>query len=210
MSGEFLTLDEIEPLPSDQLLFVRDRTGKRATVANLQVALTGEISAAIAFSKTPPTDKALWWQLDESDRPVEFWLLRPGGVWVSERRYVEAAFEYDVKNNYAYIRGVSVPGSSVWFDSLSARAVVSDTMTTDYIDFQLALINGAQQSTPLYYLRLAGAKAGDIFTASEHIGLVKQKSEAMALALNIFRSGKTTLKTASIAVSMRRVYAPGN
>lgn len=167
--------------------------------------------SAIAFSQTPPTDKAIWWQLSATGQAVELWLLR-GAIWVSARVWTESAFEYEIKSGGSWARPNPI-ANSVWVDSFSGSAWVEDTMKADEsIDFELAMINTQQQQTPLFFLRLENRVRGDIFRRAEPVGVMVPAANAMGFVLNInpIAKTKTKLKTASIAVSFRKIHAPSN
>ena len=200
---EIYARPQVAPTDSDELILLRDRKAYRVNFADLD-------QNRIAFSKTPPTDKALWWQLDEADLPVALWLLRPGGVWVSSQIYTESAFEFDVKKDWSFFRA-NPCAESIWIESFQASAIVTDLMSqSDYIDFQLALIDQQQQATPFYYLRLAGKAPGDTYRKSEYIGQAVAASSAMALSLNVRRNGQTKLRIVSMSVFLRKIYAASN
>ena len=139
---------------------------------------------------------------------VDRWQRAAGDRWVSQQVYTESAFEFEVKKDWYFPKANPCAGAAVWIDRFTAKAWVQDGMGSgDHIDFSLKLVNTAQQRTTLYYHRLEGAAAGDVFNVSELVGQVADVNAAIALWLSVERKGQTKLKTMSMAVDVRRIYA---
>ncbi|MEL6605359.1 MAG: hypothetical protein AAFP20_19270 [Cyanobacteria bacterium J06614_10] len=159
---------------------------------------------------TPPADlsKSLWVQTGQNDLVIGRWKRSPDGLWLSQQVFVLSAFEFEVKKNWSWVQPNPVPGSQVWVESLSARAVAWDNMrSSDWFDFELKRVNTQQQKIALFYLRFANGQAGDVFEKTEMINQVVSTSDAFAFWLSITREGKKKLRTASISVALRRIYA---
>ena len=204
---EFYDLIEVSPDDADDILLGRNREPRRSTVGALKDALSSGQSA-IAFSKTPPTDKKLWWQLDDDGYPVDFWRKRSSGLWVGDQVYLISAFDTQVKRNRYHHRANPLPDEAVWIESLTAKGYAWDTMRNgDYIDFSLYRVDASQRSTKLHYLRLEDAERGQFFKLSEPVERVFAMDEALAFMLATQRRGQTKLRTTTTTVMVRRVYA---
>ena len=166
-------------------------------------------SNEIAFSQTPPTDKALWWQLDGAGLPVAFWLLRPGGVWVSQQTWNVAAGDAQVSGNKLYIQPNPVSSAAVWIESLTARGVADRNFTTaDEWRMQLSTTNAAAQETPIYYLAARGLQASQAFYLSEKVDLVLPVGDALTCWLRLTRiGGGSKLISVSFSALLRKIYA---
>ena len=161
----------------------------------------------------PPEDstKLLWLQTDDDGALVDRWQRTPTNRWVSEAVYTESAFIFEVKRNLAYPKPNPCGGEELWIERFTASAVTSDNMRAgDYIDFKLKLVNIAQQKTTLFFHRLEGKSRGQMFSASEYVGHMAIAEQALGLWLSLERRGQTKLKTMSMSVELRRVYAPSN
>ena len=203
--SEFLNYEQVVPAPTDELLVVRGKTAKRALVSSLP---NNSSDSAIAFSQTPPTDKKLWWQLDGNGYPIDFWRKRPTGLWVGDQLYSISSFDEQIRKDSAHYLANPLADEAIWIEAITARGSVWDDMGSgEHIDFSLSLINSAQQQTKLHYLRLANGSDGQFFDLAEPVERVAAMDEALAFLLQVEPQGKPKLKTTSISLQIRRVYA---
>ncbi|MBE9064148.1 hypothetical protein [cf. Phormidesmis sp. LEGE 11477] len=175
---EFYNLPSIVPKQTDELLIIRDRKANRTTVAELQPADNGN---AIAFSESPPTDKALWWQLSEGS-PVAFWMLRPGGVWVSASTWHHTSTTDMLSSNKVFKYGNPLGDASIWLDYFSVRGRAgNDFVNGQKWRFELSLVNSQSQETPYHFLEVEGLSNSDYFSLSEWVGESISSADALAI-----------------------------
>ena len=206
--GEFFYADG-----EDGALFIgrSDGTIKKLTLSE---APSRPIETGVTHAGTIPPDdssKLLWLQTDDDGVLVDKWQRAGDDLWVSQDLYTESAFIFEVKRNLAYQKPNPCAGSAVWIERFTARAVLWDNMRSgDAISFNLKLVNTAQQKTTLFRYLMEDKSKGDVFNVSEPVGYLASIDEAIALWLSLERRGQTKLKTMSMSVELRRVYAPSN
>ncbi|MEN8444826.1 MAG: hypothetical protein ABG776_07430 [Cyanobacteria bacterium J06555_13] len=123
MSGEFYGLPVVEPKGSDELLLIRDRTGKRATIqSSLQTAITAN---AIAYGEAPPSAGLYWGQTTAEGALLAVWERR-GAIWVSQQTWQVSAIGVELNGNKLYTRPNPCPGELIWLDSMMARELARD------------------------------------------------------------------------------------
>lgn len=206
MSGEHFDLELTTPLPTDELLLVRDRTGKRTTVEDLlSSSSSGGASSAIAYSETPPTDRALWWQMADG-LPVDFWLLRSGGVWVSSEVIRVSTYLHRVSGPVTL--KYPLPGRDLWVDSFSIRGVTEQPFSTNQKwRVEMLFINSLNQQIPYYFLELEGLGGGEVFEMSEFVGESVPANEAFSLWHKIARiDSAPRVRDFTINTSIRRLW----
>lgn len=203
--GEFYLADG-----EDGALFIGRENGNAIKLFPSENASGPIEGSCLHVGTLPPDDitKLLWLQTSDDGALIDKWQRATGDHWVSQEVYTESAFEFEVKRNRYFPKPNPCAGAAIWIDRLTAKAWVQDKMgSNDHIDFKLKLVNTAQQRTTLYYHRLEGAAKGDVFNVSESVGQVADVNAAIALWLSVERKGQTKLKTMSISVDVRRLYA---
>ena len=205
--SEFFNLESVMPVGTDEVLLIRGRQQKRATVGTL--AKPSEANSAIAFSQTPPTDKKLWFQLDDNDLPIELWLKRTGGLWVSDQVHLITAFDTQVKSTVSNYCANPLPDEALWIETLSAKGYVWDWQSGNSYDaeFSIYLIDKSHQMTQWHYLRLSADAQGQMFNLSEPVERLVTIDDALSFMLRTGLQGKTKLKSTAASIQVRRVYA---
>ncbi len=161
---------------------------------------------------TPPTDasKLLWAQLGLTGELIEKWIKSPGGVWVSEQIYPVTSFLLEVNGNAFVTNPNPVPGTQIFIERFSARALLVDSMTaSNLIDFKLSLVNLAQTESSFFYVRSQGpAPANSFINLSEPVRQFVAADSSLGLWFRTQRTGPMKLKFLTMSVLLRRVYAP--
>lgn len=207
MSGEHYSLQQVQPVETDEILVIRDRAGKRATISDLKQSITpSQSDGAIARSQTPPSDAALWLQTDNNDLPIAFWQRRPGDIWVSEPQSA-IFFRNSMTSNGNFTAGNPFPGSRMWIESFAVSGIVGANFAEDgRWDFQLSYVNQAKQQAALWLLSLESGLKGTAFTLAEPIGDVLAPGEALAFRFRSTKTGGPNLSYISYSAQLRRVY----
>ncbi|MEM9148928.1 MAG: hypothetical protein AAGB19_00455 [Cyanobacteria bacterium P01_F01_bin.3] len=204
MSGEFYDLDPVTPKGTDELLVIRDRTGKRATIQSLQTAITAN---AISYGGAPPSAGLYWGQTTAEGALLALWLKR-GELWVSQQTWQVQAIAVQLNGNRLYTEPNPCPGERIWLDSMMARGVARDNYGHTKWQFKLNTVSAAQQELPQHYLEVAGIAKNQAFNHSEPIGEVLPWSDALTIWLRAQRSGGSAKnKFVSMAAVLRRVYS---
>lgn len=203
MSGEFFNLQPITPTPADELLIVRDRIGKRATIDALKTALSAGSNSVIA-SQTPPPAGGIWRQIDANGNPLELW-RKFGDIWASDAiNYISA---YNVSLSTNALNQMPIPGhGAIFIDRFTARGLISEAFGSgESWAFNLNWINAARAEVPLWTLRLSTGAANASFLVTEPVGLVV---DGLGLWLRAERQkSKPKLDFVSMSVAVRRIYA---
>ncbi|MBE9061860.1 hypothetical protein [cf. Phormidesmis sp. LEGE 11477] len=203
--SEFYDLALTQLQDDDFLLVGRGSQPYRASVS--QLARAGEVATggAIAYSETPPNDKALWWQMSDG-LPVDFWMLRPGGLWVSDEVIRVSHHEPILSSGGTQKYGL--PEQSLWLDSFSIRGVGEDAFSAGQkwrIEF--AFINSDNQQTGYYFLELEGIGLGEIFEISEFAGESLPLDGGFALWIKVSRINSVPrVRNVTITAKIRRLY----
>jgi len=209
MSGEHYSFELVDPLPGDELLLIRDRQGRRTTVDRLPSGPGGNSSdSAIAYSETPPDDKALWWQMADG-LPVDFWMLRPGGLWVSNEVIRVSSYTPVLSSGKTYKN--PLPDRKLWVDTYSLRGLTEDAIPQGKKwRFDLCFVNSLNQQIPYYFLELEGLGANEVFDISEFVGEAVPVDNAFSLWHKISRvNSAPRVRNCTVTANIRRLwYAP--
>lgn len=201
---EILRMPVAEALEAgDELLLLRNQQGRRMPASALAGTSNDE---AIAFSETPPTDKALWWQMADG-MPVAFWMLRPSGVWVSEQVSYQSTTLDTLTGNKLYKASNPMNGR-IWLDyfSVSGRSDSNFSSGRKW-RFELSLINSQAQEVPYHFLELQSLTKGEYFSVSEFVGEAVAAQDALAVWRRVRRiANAPKLKYVSLTLSFRRIY----
>lgn len=205
MSGEHYSFDLVDPLPGDELLLIRDRQGRRTTVDRLSSGPGGIGSDAIAFSETPPDDKALWWQMADG-LPVNFWLLRPGDRWVSNE--IIRVSGYDDKLNSSKTHKRALPSQKLWVDSFSVRGLSKTAFSSGQKwRFELCFIDSLDQEIPYHFLELEGLASGETFDITEFVGEPVSVDNTFSLWHKISRLNTAPrVSNCTVTATIRRLW----
>lgn len=197
--SEFYDLPFTQPRGSDFLLIGRGSAPYRASVSQLQS------EGAIAYSETPPDNKALWWQMVDG-LPVDFWLLRPGGLWVSDE-VIRVSDHFPILSSSGTQKH-GLPEKSLWLDSFSIRGVGDGAYTTGQkwrVEF--AFINSDNQQIGYYFLELEGIELGETFEISEFAGETLPIDGGFALWVKVTRiNSAPRVRNVTITAKIRRLY----
>lgn len=209
--SEFLQLESVSPIPEDELLLVRNRTGKRTTVAALKSAV-GIEEGAVAFSQIPPDKGDLWLQTGKNELPVELWQRHSSGKWLSLQSETVDYFRGSTSGNFSRYFSNPCHSKEVWIEAMSIKSlVISDQKPGERFDIQFRLLTSKRQQIPMFFLRIEKASKDDYIQLSERVDEFIDAEEAMAIGFRgERRGGSARLQYTAMNAVIKRVYHAEN